>query len=510
MYTSFIDFPSLSRLDSEMSCFICGLVSYETHSIIDTRTLYRDITLDNVVYDFISKYFDIEIEDEDIVCDTCVALLEALDRLRCELEDVERMLLLQVNRKYKLGEARVCPMDDRTAQRYQKGTYERFACVECSFETDFADCLMPHSWRHDYQPDFKKRSPIETDHSIDADVCSVCDLVFSCGELLEWHFQEFHGDLVTTDVVNEDASSPDQQEIDEQGVNDDNVNNEEITDKNETKGEVITDLLLCDVSWTIFPVCSDTFSFHSFDYRNANTGQWYSRVRMSCNNIFEPFTLSVKFVIRNAEMKKRCRDTFGVSIRSTYAINVARSSAHLAVTRLIKRCMVSISNSVVRTATKDSVPNHNFTITKSATQKNVTSRATFAGKNSFISARSVYMSNCTQIHGRTNAHNAKKPSNTFPIWPCIVDRIRANCPKRVNFARNVSSVHQSLKFIWYNTRACTHIHVNNAVGASWNDISEFAMTIRMVKFPFSSKIEFYFQIGGAYAQCARRQNNAGE
>lgn len=230
-----------------MSCFICDLVSSETHSIIDTRTLYRDMPLDNVVYDFISKYFDVEIEDEDIVCDTCVALLEALDRFRCELEDVERMLLLQINRKYKLGEAQICPVDDETAQRYQKGTYQRFACVDCSFETDFADCLMPHSWRHDYQPDFKKRSPIETDHLLDADVCSVCDLAFSCGELLESHFHEFHGDLVTTDVVNDDAS-PVQQEIDAQGANDDSVNNEETPVSNETNGEVISDLLLCDVS----------------------------------------------------------------------------------------------------------------------------------------------------------------------------------------------------------------------------------------------------------------------
>lgn len=204
-----------------MSCFICDLVASETHKIVDTRTSYRGIALDNVLYDFISKYFDVEIDDGDIVCDTCAALLDAMDRFRCELDNVESMLQLQITRKYKLNEVQLCRLDDRTARRFRKGTYQRFACVECSFETDFVDCLIPHSWRHEHLADFIKTSPVVVDRSptISRGICRSCNLAFDTDELLELHLLEFHADVVDLDPVNDDAS-PIQLEIDAEGEND--------------------------------------------------------------------------------------------------------------------------------------------------------------------------------------------------------------------------------------------------------------------------------------------------
>lgn len=177
-----------------MACFICDLVTTETHRIVEMTTSTRGIPLDSVLYNFISKYFDVEIDEGAIVCDTCAALLDALDRFRCELEDVEHMLQLQITRKYKLNEMQVCRLDDRTAKRYRKGAYRRFACVECSFETDFADCLMPHSWRHDHQTIPANNSPISGGRSFSSDICRSCNLAFSSNESLALHSNEFHGD----------------------------------------------------------------------------------------------------------------------------------------------------------------------------------------------------------------------------------------------------------------------------------------------------------------------------
>lgn len=171
-----------------MSCFVCDSVTPETHKILEETPLC------NVLYDFISKSFDVEIYDADIVCDACKTILDAMDHFRCELVALEQMLQLQITRKYKLNEPQVYRLDDQSARRYRKGESHRFACVECSFETDFVDCLSPHNWIHEHQGGFVKSSSSVLDFTSDCEtnVCPRCNVSFSTNELLELHSLEFH------------------------------------------------------------------------------------------------------------------------------------------------------------------------------------------------------------------------------------------------------------------------------------------------------------------------------
>lgn len=233
-----------SKTFEKMSCFICDLVTSETHKIFETITLYRGIPLYNVLYDFISKYFDVEIDDADIVCDTCNTLLDALDRFRCEFDNVERMLQLQITQKYKLNEIEVC----RLAKHFHKGTNKRFGCVECSFETDFADCLMPHSWLHEHRTDFANTSTaLWADHSFGTNVCDNCNVDFSTGELLESHLLEFHADKVDSDPNND--ARPIQLESDAESENNDaSFIDETIACDGKSQNSVNDDMLQCKVS----------------------------------------------------------------------------------------------------------------------------------------------------------------------------------------------------------------------------------------------------------------------
>lgn len=229
-----------------MSCFICDLMAPETHKIFETMTSYRGIPLYNVLYDFMSKYFDVKIDGGDIVCDTCSALLNAMDRFRCELEIVEHMLQLQITRKYKLNESQVVRLNDRTAKHFHKGTRKLFACVECPFETDFADCLMPHCWLHEHQTEFlKSSSSAVVDISLGRNVCHSCKLRLSTDETLEAHLLEFHDDDAESDPMND--TSPVLLEIDAESEINDGSDHDEAVAFNETKENVMEDSLQCEV-----------------------------------------------------------------------------------------------------------------------------------------------------------------------------------------------------------------------------------------------------------------------
>lgn len=236
------------RTKTKMSCFICDLRTPESHKILRTMTSYRGVPLYNLLYDFISKYFDVEVDDEDMVCTTCCALLDALDRLRCELDNVEQMLQLQITRKYKLSEAnRMCRLDERTAKLFRRGVNRRFACVQCLFEVDFADCLLPHSWFHDQKIDLINNC-VETwfDCSLATNDCADCTLSFGTNAILQSHLREFHAD--SEPIF--DASDV-QLNIDADSENDESINYvyEGDTTCNDTIENATTnDLLRCDVS----------------------------------------------------------------------------------------------------------------------------------------------------------------------------------------------------------------------------------------------------------------------
>lgn len=229
-----------------MSCFICGLVASETHEILETTTSCRGIPLYNVLYDFIGKYFDVEIGSGDVVCETCSALLDAMDRLRFELDNVEYMLQTQITRKYKLNETQVCRLDDRTARHYQKGTQQRFACVECPFETDFADCLLPHRWLHDHQTDFINTLAAADASMLGTYVCHSCKLSFCTDESLEAHSLEFHADEDRSEAINN--ASPVELDIDDESGNEAGCEHDETAPCSETNDNSVGDMPECDVS----------------------------------------------------------------------------------------------------------------------------------------------------------------------------------------------------------------------------------------------------------------------
>lgn len=230
-----------------MSCLICDLVASETHEILETTTSCRGIPLYNVLYDFIGKHFDVEIDSGDIVCETCSALLDAMDRFRCELDNVEHMLQTQITRKYKLNETQVCRLDDRTAKHYQKGTRQRFACVECPFETDFADCLLPHRWLHDHQTDFIKTLPAAVDLTVGTYVCHSCKLSFCTDETLEAHVLEFHTDEAGSEALNN--ASPVELDIDVESENEDGRDHDETAPPcSEANHNSTEDMPECEVS----------------------------------------------------------------------------------------------------------------------------------------------------------------------------------------------------------------------------------------------------------------------
>lgn len=174
-----------------MECFMCDSVQCANLIICNAKTKYRKIPLTSILYDFIGSDFEIAIGNEERICEMCKMIFDEFDRLRCKLDNIENILTHKLHRKYKFDSRNELPairLDEQTANRFAIGQNEqKFQCKNCSFSTDFLDCLTPHNLMHQNQ------SAVDDLHFIEFP-CKNCRVILPTEVLFREHNRLFHSD----------------------------------------------------------------------------------------------------------------------------------------------------------------------------------------------------------------------------------------------------------------------------------------------------------------------------
>lgn len=178
----------------KMTCFICDLRSTpNVYNINKIRSKYRNIPLTEIIYEFIGNSFEINVSDDAVICGTCKLLLDTIDEYNIQMENIENLLMKQIRRTYKLNddETQICTLDAETIKLFTKGSSEnRFSCVECTFQTNIQDCLIPHSWMHTKNQE--RTTVSRNNHHIADHICFHCNLSFPNENWFQSHNFLFH------------------------------------------------------------------------------------------------------------------------------------------------------------------------------------------------------------------------------------------------------------------------------------------------------------------------------
>lgn len=174
-----------------MECVICDSVQINDISICNARTKYRKISLVSLLDDFIGSDFEIAIGNDERICRMCKVIFDELDLLRFKLKNIENIIAHKLHRKYKFDRTKELPairLDEQTANTFIKGQNgQKFQCENCTFSTDFLDCLTSHNLMH--------QNEHNVEHIEISDFpCENCHLILPTEYLFRKHNRLFHSD----------------------------------------------------------------------------------------------------------------------------------------------------------------------------------------------------------------------------------------------------------------------------------------------------------------------------
>lgn len=178
-----------------MECFLCTGRDSVNLKICNATTKYQRIPIASILHGFAGNdNIEIAITNTDAICLMCKLLLDEYDCMRNELRNIQNIIAYKLHRKYQFDDNHsmlpAIRLNEDTANLFVCGNNEhRFQCAQCSFSTDFQDCLLPHSLYH---------------HSItaipvaanDDFACKNCQLILPSVVLFDRHATIFHAQTV--------------------------------------------------------------------------------------------------------------------------------------------------------------------------------------------------------------------------------------------------------------------------------------------------------------------------
>lgn len=234
--------------NAKMSCFICDATRDPFFSAQLSHTSSTKTSFSEVIRTFVGKFHEFEILEDDLICQTCIMLLEELDELHSQSQQIERMLMTQIYRKYNVDsdDPPIYEIKEEQLQIFNLSQFckqAEYKCVQCPFSTPNEDSIIPH-WKLHKALNGQTKKPEKNKMSVKLYQCSVCSTAFSVVNLLAFHMELFHSDkierstleidrldAIETDIVkNELNFTVDALEIDRPDENEIEVDTETLAD----------------------------------------------------------------------------------------------------------------------------------------------------------------------------------------------------------------------------------------------------------------------------------------
>lgn len=197
--------------ESKMSCFICDATGDPFFSAKLSHTSSSKTSFSEVIRSFVGKFHEFEILDDDLICQTCITLLEELDELNSKSLQVERILMAQIYRKYHVDtdDRPIYDIKEKQLQIFDLNPFSKQAAYQCQmekcqFSTKFEDSLIPH-WKFHEALSNQTVKAENNKPQMMLYQCSVCSTAFSVVNLLAFHMELFHSDKIVRPSLEIDA-----------------------------------------------------------------------------------------------------------------------------------------------------------------------------------------------------------------------------------------------------------------------------------------------------------------
>lgn len=135
-----------------MQCFICAQdfnIGYWDGKKCTEQMKNTNCTISSILTEILGSDFEIIINENDMICATCLILLEDLHGFQRKASILKQLVLRQVSRTYNLAEQfEDIPIDEKALRTFYRNQYEEYCCKRCYYKTRFLDTVTPHFLFH--------------------------------------------------------------------------------------------------------------------------------------------------------------------------------------------------------------------------------------------------------------------------------------------------------------------------------------------------------------------------
>lgn len=181
-----------------MSCFICESIDQNLINVNSEFTKFSKIVFKEIVCAFVTKHYEFEIYDEDVMCQTCKILLDNLDEYYYKARQIENICMAQIYRKYQVEtrESHIYDINEKQLRLFNMVPFTKqcvYTCEQCGFVTNYEDCIVPHYKFHEDNDGQNDTCEDEDDNeNQQLYECDICSTTVSGKNLMAFHSELFH------------------------------------------------------------------------------------------------------------------------------------------------------------------------------------------------------------------------------------------------------------------------------------------------------------------------------
>lgn len=178
-----------------MACFICESIEQNLINVNSEFTRFSKTSFKEIICAFVTKQYEFEIYDEDMICQTCKMLLEHLDKYYSKAREIENIFMAQIYRKYQVEsiESHIYNINDKQLRLFNLVPFTKqcvYTCEECGFVTNFEDCIVPHYKFH--EENARENDATEDNEDQQLAVCDICLTTAADENSITFHNELFH------------------------------------------------------------------------------------------------------------------------------------------------------------------------------------------------------------------------------------------------------------------------------------------------------------------------------
>lgn len=132
-----------------MDCFICSHQSEASGFVIASEfTKYTNQSVETAIKRMVGDTFKVTIKDYDIICLTCLTIINELDRLIYEARLFERILTRQMKRRLGMHENQLLDIDGIALLSFRINENQMHSCKKCKKVVRYLDEMTAHYKYH--------------------------------------------------------------------------------------------------------------------------------------------------------------------------------------------------------------------------------------------------------------------------------------------------------------------------------------------------------------------------